>query len=333
VKEFLEALASNIKAPGVAVCISTADGNMNHAVYGLADVENNIGVELESVFKLASVTKQFTAFAIVRLIENGLLYFNSVVSNLLQLPKIDKRITVRHLLNHTSGIPSYTELPEQFAPFECIEASHDQMLSVFSEEPLLFNPGEGHEYSNSGYYLLGLIIEQLSGASFEDFLKTEFFIPLGMIETCYAYDRQIIKNRVTGYDSEVGNTIETGLLNCEYISMNPPFSAGAICSTIRDMHLWSEAILNNKVVGAEMFKEMCKKSILASGEVVDYGFGLRIYEKNGIKSVGHEGALPGFMNMFMLYPEHGIGITVLTNSTSSDPWLLEEKIAERTVAV
>jgi CubicO group peptidase (beta-lactamase class C family) len=333
VDEFLVALASELRAPGVAVCTSTADGNMSHAAYGLADVENNVAVELTSVFKLASVTKQFTAFAIARLIEKGLLELDSEVCELLQLPqKIDKRITIRHLLNHTSGIPDYTELPELFAQFECVEASHDQMLSVFSEEPLLFNPGEGHEYSNSGYYLLGLVIERLSGYSFGDFLKSEFFTPLRMLNTCYANDRKIIRNRVKGYDSQNGNTVGTGLLNCEYISMNPPFSAGAICSTILDMHLWCEAILNSKVVSAEMFKEMCKKTILASGEVVDYGFGLRIYEKNGIKSVGHEGALPGFMNMLMLYPEQGIGITVLTNSTSSDPWLLEEKIAERIVA-
>ncbi len=240
-------LMADVQAPAVGVAIVQGNQTLMCKAHGLADVEHNIPASKDSVFKLASVTKQFTAFAIMRLIELGLLSLTSPVKEVLPLViDLHSGITVKHLLNHTSGIPNYTELPDRFKPFETIAATHAQMLSVFIDQPLLFEPGHGYEYSNSGYYLLGLIIEQVSGKTYDTYLKDEFFKPLGMENTSYADDRRIIQNRVKGYDTEHGNTPETGLLNCEFIHMNPPFAAGAICSTLEDMAIWSKAILQKR---------------------------------------------------------------------------------------
>ncbi len=329
-KNFIAPLIKDIKAPSVGVVVVKQDETLVNEAFGLADVENNVSATSNSMFKLASVTKHFTAFGIMRLVESGALTLDKRVSDFFpQYPNLDSNITVRHLLNHTSGIQSFTEIPEQFAPFECIEATHEQMLSVFMEQPLLFKPGHGHEYSNSGYYLLGVIIEQISGLSYEDFFTKEFFKPLKMDSTCYCYDRKIIPNRVRGYDAEQGNSIETGLKNCEYINMNPPFAGGGLCSSTNDLTKWCHAIVNGNLLKPESLQQIFSPTPLANGEVIDYGFGLRTYLKNELSSVGHEGGIPGFLSMFMYYPKQKTAIAVLANSTSSDPWLLEEKIAEK----
>ncbi|MBN8241370.1 beta-lactamase family protein [Marinobacter hydrocarbonoclasticus] len=327
-EEFIKSSLINVKAPATGVVVIHNGHTVINDAFGLADVENHVKAHPRSAFKLASITKHFTAFAILRLVESGKIKLSdSLLEYFPEYDSLNPKITIENLLNHTSGIPGYTELTELFSPYEKIEATHEQMLSVFIDQPLLFEPGSSFGYSNSGYYLLGLIIERASGYTYEQCLKKEFFNPIGMHDTRYASDKSIIPNRVRGYDTEQGGSINTGLQNCEYISMNPPYAAGGLCSTTTDMAKWLSALLAGRVLGSELMLKACSPTKLKNGLAVEYGYGLNVGTKHGVKAVGHDGGIPGFASAFMMYPESNTAILVLVNDERSDPWAIEDRIS------
>jgi D-alanyl-D-alanine carboxypeptidase len=328
VEEFIKSLLSTVNAPATGIVVIHNGHTVINEAFGLADVENRVKAHPRSSFKLASITKHFTAFAILRLVKYGAIKLSDpLLKYFPEYEKLNPKIKIENLLNHTSGIPGYTELTELFSPYEKIEATHEQMLNVFIGQPLLFEPGSSFEYSNSGYYLLGLIIERASGYTYEEYLKREFFNPIGMDDTCYASDRSIIPNRVRGYDTQQGASIKTGLQNCEYISMNPPYAAGGLCSTTTDMAKWLSSLLAGKVLSNELMLKACSPTKLKNGLAVEYGYGLNVGTKLGVKAVGHDGGIPGFASAFMMYPESNTATLVLVNDESSDPWAIEERIA------
>ncbi|WP_051669121.1 serine hydrolase domain-containing protein [Marinobacter nitratireducens] len=326
-EEFIKSLLSTVKAPATGIVVIHNGHIVINDAFGLADVENSVKAHPRSSFKLASITKHFTAFSILRLVEYGKIKLSDpLLKYFPEYESLNPRIKIENLLNHTSGIPGYTELTELFSPYEKVEATHEQMLTVFMGQPLLFEPGSRFEYSNSGYYLLGLIIERASGYTYEEYLKREFFNPIGMHDTCYASDKSIIPNRVRGYDTQQGAS-NTSLQNCEYISMNPPYAAGGLCSTTTDMAKWLSALLAGRVLGSDLMLKACSPTKLKNGLAVEYGYGLNVGTKHGVKAVGHDGGIPGFASAFMMYPESNTAILVLVNDERSDPWAIEDRIS------
>ncbi|TVP53823.1 MAG: class A beta-lactamase-related serine hydrolase, partial [Gemmatimonadales bacterium] len=171
--------------------------------FGWADLEHRVPVTDSTVFRIGSVTKQFTAAAILRLAEEGALSLDDELTRFLpDYPTGDHPITVRHLLNHTSGIPNYTALGAAWLSGITLDRSHDEMLALFQDEPLDFEPGQRFAYSNSGYYLLGMVIEEVTGRPYDEFMEEDIFEPLGLRDTSYCWERPIVARRARGYQAD-----------------------------------------------------------------------------------------------------------------------------------
>jgi CubicO group peptidase (beta-lactamase class C family) len=262
------------------------------------------------MFRIGSVTKQFTAAAIMRLCEQGKLSLDDDIRNFLpDYPTQGHTVTIRHLLTHTSGIYSYTSDGEFMFTRTGVEKTHDQMLAEFMNKPFDFSPGEKWSYSNSGYYLLGMVIEKVSGKPYPVYLQEEFFTPLGLERTRYDSTSELITNRAQGYRYENGS-----LLNDLPMAMSIPGGAGGLISTAEDLVRWQMALMNGKVVTPESVKEMCTPVTLADGRTHDYGFGLAMREYRGHRYVGHAGGIFGFNSVLYCFPDTQLHIAVISNS-------------------
>src|ERR1051325_2875224 len=204
--------------------------------YGMADMELGVKVEPDMVFRLGSITKQFTAVSILMLAEQGKLSLTDDITRFFpDFPAKGRTITVEHLLTHTSGIKSYTSIPAWLTMWRK-DMTVAELIDLFKNEPADFEPGTQWLYNNSGYILLGAIIEKVSGMTYEQFLQKNIFDPLGMKHTFYGSATRVIPRRVPGYSMS-----REGLRNAEYLSMTHPYAAGALISNEDDMALWDAA--------------------------------------------------------------------------------------------
>ncbi|MFW6198961.1 MAG: serine hydrolase [Gemmatimonadota bacterium] len=290
--------------------------------YGLADVENRVPADAETVYRIGSITKQFTAAAIMRLVEQGRIGLDDPMTEYLpDYPTQGHEVTVRHLLTHSSGIKSYTSL-EAWRPVMRLDLTHQELLAHFQDEPFDFAPGERFLYSNSGFYLLGMIVEEVSGTSYPDYLDAHLFEPLGLSGSSYCHERLIIPGRAEGYEVEDGE-----LVNDEPISMNQPGAAGALCSTVPDLLVWSDALRTGRVVARNSYRQMTTPGTLNDGSATSYGFGLMLGELEGHARIGHGGGIPGFNAVLTHYPDADLDIVVLSNTNGAHPGRIEETVA------
>ncbi|MGD8501234.1 MAG: serine hydrolase domain-containing protein, partial [Phycisphaerales bacterium] len=214
--------------------------------YGLANIEHGVPNTPLTKFRMGSVTKQFTALAIMILQERELLGVHDPISTyILDCPEAWKAITIHHLLTHTSGIPDFVSFPE-YMNHSRLPHPLDETIGLFKHKPLRFTPGARFEYSNSGYVLLGFIIETITGQLYGDFLRQNIFDPLGMSNSGYDSTRLIIMDRADGYKQENGI-----LLNADHVEMDTPHAAGALYSTVEDMFLWDQALYTDQLVSLE----------------------------------------------------------------------------------
>ena len=270
--------------------------------YGMANVELDVPNTPQIVFRLGSVTKQFTGLAIVLLQERGKLNVNDPACKYLSdCPQSWQPITIKHLLTHTSGIPNYTEFPE-FMKTAAAETSAADLANRFRDKPLQFTLGEKYAYSNSGYFLLGMIIERASGKSYADFLQENIFTPLGMKQSGYDSPVRIIKNRAAGYART-----NDGLVNAAPISMSAAYSAGALYSTVEDLLLWDQALYTEKLVSRKSLDEAFTP--FKSG----YGYGWSIGKRFDRQVIGHGGGIFGFSTYISRYPADRVTVIVLSN--------------------
>lgn len=294
-------------SPGAAILIAKDDKVLYRKAFGMANLELGVHMKPENVFQLASITKQFTGVAILMLAEQGKLNLNDSLSKYIPDYPRGGEITLHHLLNHTSGIQSYTNLPE-FRAKTRLDMTPEELIGSFKNLPLQFNPGEKYEYSNSGYVLLGYIIEKQSGMSYEDFVQKSIFDRLGMKNSYYANSYKIIPNRATGYQLYEGN-----YENAEYMSTTIPYAAGSLMSTVDDMFLWSKAIHNNILISEQSKLAAFTNYVLVNGKNTDYGYGWMINELEGIKTVEHAGGINGFTTSGIYIPSRNMYAIVLTN--------------------
>ncbi len=291
--------------------------------YGFADLENQVPATAETVYRLGSITKQFTAMAIMLLAEEGKLSVDDELTKFLpDFPTHDNKITLRHLLNHTSGIKSYTSL-RNFPKLARSDYSHNELLALFKDEPLEFEPGTKWGYCNSGYYLLGMVIEKASGQKYEEFLTERIFQPLGMSDTRYGHLRPLIPRRAMGYRRS-----PEGLVNDDYISMDAPFAAGALVSTVLDLIKWHQALEQNALLSSESYQAMYKPAKLTGGATRPYGFGWQLGDLAGHKNIGHGGGIPGFSTMIMRYPDDRLAVIVLSNTSTANSGAVAKEIAK-----
>ena len=323
IHELAQDALSGHPAPGISIGVQQ-DGEVIFAGgFGYADLEHEVPATADTVYRIGSVTKQFTAAAAMLLVEEGKLDLSRDLRE--YLPDYDTHgfaVPVERLLNHTSGIKGYTEMPE-FWERSRLDLGHEAMLELFSGPAFEFEPGDRYQYSNSGYYLLGVLIEQLSGMSYTAFLETRLFGPLALGRTHYLRNGPLVPGRAEGY--EAGE--EGGFVNDEPLSMELPYAAGSLGASVVDLLGWQRALVSGTAVSPASYEAMTARGSLVNGDPVNYGYGLSLSEVHGLAKVSHGGGINGFRAQLALYPEVDLGIAVLINSGSGRPGLLENRIA------
>jgi len=270
--------------------------------YGSANLEWNIPNSPDTRFRLGSVTKQFTAASILLLEERGKLKTDDPVKKLMpDAPAAWDKITIFHLLTHTSGIPSFTGFPD-YAAQEPFATTPDKLVARFRDKPLEFQPGEKWSYSNSGYVLLGYLIEKASGESYQQFVQENIFGPLGMKDSGYDSNSAIIPKRAAGYAPG-----KNGPVNAGFIHMSVPFSAGGLYSTTGDLLRWEEGLFGGKLLSAASLAKM------TTPFKDDYAFGLAVHTVSGHKVIDHGGGIEGFSTFLAYYPEDKLTVVALAN--------------------
>jgi D-alanyl-D-alanine carboxypeptidase len=296
--------------------------------YGLADTGKKQPVTPDSIFRIGSVTKQFTAAAIMKLAAAGKVGLDDEITRYLpDYPVRGKALTIRQLLTHTSGVKSYTELP-WFHQHMHERIPRAELVAKFAAEPLDFDPGARWHYSNSGYYLLGLVIEKASGQSYADYLEASVFRPAGLAHTSYCPDAQDYPRAAVGYSPKAGKLELPAPL-----SMDHPFAAGALCSTATDLVTWARALAGHRIVDEAAWKQMTTPVVLADGTKFAYGFGLFFADLSGHPSIGHNGGINGFASALIVYPADDLYIAVLVNSEGSVADLLSTELARAALRI
>ncbi len=296
--------------PGAAIIVRKSGEVIFRKGYGLADIELQIPVEPDMVFRLGSITKQFTAVSILMLAEQGKLGLQDEITKFLpDYPTQGRKITVEHLLTHTSGIQSYTDLAE-WLPLWRKDFTPKELIDLFKDKPMQFEPGEHWAYNNSGYILLGAIIEKVSGKTYEAFVDANIFKPLGMKQSYYGSAERIIPRRIPGYQMGQG-----GFVNAPYLSMTQPYAAGSLLSTVDDLAIWNDAVFSGKLVKKEWLDKAFTPYKLKNGESTGYGYGWFVSEYQGHRTIEHGGGINGFSTYEMALPDDGVYLAILTNST------------------
>lgn len=290
--------------------------------YGFADEEWNTRNTPTTKFRIASMTKQFTAACILLLQERGKLSVHDPISRYLSdLPASWQAITIHQLLTHTSGLPNYTSAPK-IKELNRSGATPKEMIDLVINLPLEFKPGTKLMYTNTGYILLGMIIEKVSGQSYDAFLATNIFGPLEMVNSGYDKASDILSNRASGYQIKDGH-----LVNADFIDMSIPFSAGGIYSTVEDMYRWNEALANGKLLSADSIHQMFDVYPETAAYASHYGYGVVITQRFGRTLYYHGGGVNGFSSVIQRYPKERICIVVLSNSGPVKTWDLGDHVA------
>ena len=292
--------------------------------YGMGDEEWGAHNTLNTKFRIASLSKQFTAACILLLQERGRLNVHDPISRYLSnLPEAWQAVTIHQLLTHTSGVPNYTGSSEM-TRLNRTGASPQQMIALVADKPLDFKPGTEWSYSNTGYILLGMIIEKASGERYNDFLKKNILDPLRMTSSGYDRATDVVKERASGYRIRDGR-----VENADFIDMSIPYSAGGIYSTVEDMYRWSEALTEEgKLLSPQSLKQMFTEYPEATHEGQHYGYGVVISRlKFGQLLYYHGGGVEGFSSSVQRYPQERVCIVILSNLDTYKPWDLGDHIA------
>jgi CubicO group peptidase (beta-lactamase class C family) len=279
--------------------------------YGLANIELDVPNKPETKFRLGSITKQFTAAAILQLQEKGKLRVDDPISKYIQgTPATWSSVTIQHLLTHTSGIPSYTDEAGYQAHMREQVGTPLDFIKRFRDRPLDFTPGEKFHYDNSGYFLLGVIIEQVSGVRYEDYLRKNIFEPLRMAATGYDWPAAILKDRASGYSKGDGGK----KINADFLEMGQPYAAGSLYSTVLDLYQWDRALYTTKVLSAQSLQAAFTPNPYDWAAGIKYGYGWGIAQVHGHKAVGHGGGINGFSTVIWRAIEEDATSIVLSNN-------------------
>jgi D-alanyl-D-alanine carboxypeptidase len=285
--------------------------------YGMANVELDVPNSPETKFRLGSITKQFTATSILQIASQGKLSVEDKVSKYVpDAPAAWKDITIHHLLTHTSGLPNYTSFPDYLKKMREPVTSL-QLIAVFKDRPLDFEPGSKFRYSNSGYAALGYIIEKVSGEKYEDYLRKHIFDPLDMSDTGYDHDTTILKQRAAGYMLSKDGKIR----NADYLDMSIPYSAGSMYSTLEDLYRWDRSLYTDKVLPREWREKMFTPFLN------NYAYGWFRAPLFGHKMTSHGGGINGFSTAINRFPDDDVCIVVLSNLASSSIGALANALA------
>jgi len=318
-----EALLAAAEAlPGLSVLVARDGKVLFQQSIGFADFDKRIRATPATKFRIGSVTKQFTAAAILKLIEDGELQLEDTLDRFLpDFPRGDE-VTIHHLLSHTSGIPSYTDAPE-FMRTVTEPTTEEDLIASFAGQDFLFEPGSEFRYNNSGYFLLGHLVRKITGQPLAEYWQEHFFTPLGMNDTSVHDPAAGLTNEAKGYSFQDGKA--TPALDW---NMTRAGGAGAIVSTVQDLFRWNEAVFGGKVIGEDSLTRALTVSE-QSQDSMRYGYGWTINEDRGLREVSHNGGLQGFLSHLAWYPDQRLTIAVLHNASPPVPAMTPGAVAKR----
>jgi len=309
--------------PGAAVLVIKNGKPIFKKAYGLANLEEKTPITLSTNFRLASVTKQFTAMCLMKLAQSGRLGYEHNLQQIFPaFPAYGRNIMIRHLLQHTSGLIAYEELIPDTATVQVLD--QDVLQMMMTQDSTYFPPGAQYRYSNSGYAVLAMIVEKITGKSFAKFLRENIFKPLGMKNTA-AYEKGIstVKNRALGYRQEGGQFVFS-----DQSVTSAVLGDGGIYSSVEDLFKWDQALYTEKLVKKETLVAAFTPGVLLDGKSLEYGFGWRLDQFNGHRRVMHTGTTSGFRNVIQRYPDDNFTVIILTNRATPEVSPLADKLAE-----
>jgi CubicO group peptidase (beta-lactamase class C family) len=312
------------RAAGMSVAVVRGRDTLVFKPYGYADLEFDVPTPPAAIYEIGSVTKQFTAAAILQLQEQGKLSLDDEITKYLtSYPTQGNRITIRRLLDHTSGIKGYTELPE-FGRFMVLKQPKDSLVALFSSKPFDFAPGEAQVYNNSAFFLLGMIIEKVSGTTYADYVKKNLFDKAGMVDSRYCSENAVIKRRANGYEAR-----PDGLVRAAYLDHTWPYAAGSLCSTIGDLVAWNNALHGGRILSPASYRELLTVGTLNDGTRLRYAKGIGVDSSFGRPVIAHGGGINGFLSDLEYFPGDQLTVAVLINSTGPvSPNAISNRILE-----
>lgn len=310
-------------APGASVLVMKNDSIIFKKGYGLADLQTKDPITAATNFRLASVTKEFTAMCIMLLEQRGELSFDDHITKFFpDFPPYGKDITVRNLLNHTSGLVDYESLIPDSQTVQVLDADCLELLK--HADTLYFPAGSKYQYSNTGYAFLALIVQKVSGKRFADFLKENIFDVAGM-PTTVAFENGIstVPHRAYGHSFENGMWVQTDQSNTSAV-----LGDGGIYSNVEEMAKWISALYSHKFISEELQQQAWTEGRLNDGTPIDYGFGWHLETYKGIRHPAHGGSSRGFRNDIQLFPGEKLMVIILTNRNEAEPSRQSKKIAD-----
>lgn len=307
--------------PGAVFLVAKEGQIVYQKAFGKANLELDADMRTDHIFQIGSITKQFTAVAILMLEQEGKIDLNSSISKYIQDYPSGDKITLHHLLAHTSGIKDFTKM-KSLQLIAQKDLSPKEVIDFFKNEPVDFEPGTKFEYNNSGYVILGHIIELVSGETYENYIQKHLFEKAGMTDSRYASDIAIIKNRAYGYRKK-----DNAYVNKGRISFTIPFSSGALMATVQDMLKWQNALNSNLLLDKKTAKKAFTKKSLNNGQTIDYGYGWHLLELDGIATREHGGSIFGFKSMGVYMPVEDIYVIGFSNCDCNSPTQLTRDIA------
>ena len=319
VDRYIKAQMREHRIPGVALKIIRDAKVAKTAAYGRGNLELDVPAKPETVFEIGSLTKQFTAAGILLLAQEGNLTVDDKISRHLKAtPPAWDNVTIRHLLTHTSGIKSYTGL-DGFQLWRHLTQA--QFIKAIGARPMEFQPGDSWKYCNTGYNLLGYIIENVSGMGYWDFLSRRIFQPLGMHATTNRLPRLVIPNRAAGYEqtNHVWFNRDSDLTEV--------FAAGVIASTVGDLAKWNASLDGERLLNAASKAQMWTPAKLNDGKATKYGFGWYVETFDGHRNIGHSGSTSGFSASLQRFPDDHLAVIILTNTDEHVATTMAKKIA------
>lgn len=309
-------------APGAVFLVSKNGNVIYKKAFGLANLELNVPMKPDNVFEIGSMTKQFTAISILMLIETGKLNLDDEITKFIpNYPTNGNKITIHHLLTHTSGIKSFTSMRE-LNVISKNDLTPSGLIDFFKNEPMDFAPGEKFKYNNSGYAILGYIIETITGQKYADFIEKNIFKKLEMKGSRYASHSEVIPNRASGYQNK------DGYKNRREISFTLPYSSGSLMSTVDDLFKWQEALKNNILIGEKTTEKAFTNYTLNNGEHINYGYGWHLKTIAGVSSREHGGEIFGFKSMAVYLPGTDVYVIGLNNCDCNSPTEITREIAK-----
>jgi D-alanyl-D-alanine carboxypeptidase len=308
--------------PG-ATALVALDGQVLWAgSVGKADPRARTAIDTTDVLRIGSLTKQFTATAIMQLAEEGMVGLQADIRSYIDFPKKEHTITVEHLLTHTSGIPNYTDLPTFTPKLYGKDVLVKDVVATFKDLPLEFEPGTQWRYSNSGYILLGLIIEKVSGLSYEGYLRENIFGPAGLTSTTASPANDLVEGEIEGFRRE-GDAWKQAVP----ISLSWPFAAGVIRSTVGDLNRWNTAVMGGRLVPPASMEKAFTEHTLKDGTPTHYGYGWITGRLQGTPTLEHGGSINGFSSYGLFVPQDAVYAVVLSNRTDVDAGAVAAELA------